>query len=227
MTRIAAICTDGDGTLWDTEEMLFGVYVDMLSERGRLFQPDDYRAIVGQSSERATEIVMTRFGLSEDPQAFTRERRALSNARLKDVKAMPGAERFLAKCAAAKLPIALVSSAIMAHISTMLDVTGFRPYFAELVVADTPELGGRHKPLPDPYLLGARKLGIEPRFCLGLEDTWHGALSAFRAGLLVAAAPHRFSPRERFTPEVAHYVIPEGETPADLDLEHLSSLLPP
>lgn len=226
MPGIAAICTDGDGTLWDSEEMLFRIFIQMLAERGHDLTLDDYRAVVGQSTERATEILFARFGLDERPEAFIAERRSRIKASLPDVRAMPGAETFLAMGKEAGLPLALVSSAEMSHVSALLDLLDFRRFFRHVIVGDTPGLEGFHKPHPKPYLLAARRLGVDPALCLAAEDTLHGATSARRAGMIVLAAPHRFSPRENFTYDVAHHVLPEGMTLGDIKIATIGHLLP-
>ena len=41
----------------------------------------------------------------------------------------------------------------------------------------------RGKPAPDPFLLGARKLGVAPQDCLVFEDTLAGLQSAAAAGM--------------------------------------------
>lgn len=45
----------------------------------------------------------------------------------------------------------------------------------------------RGKPSPDPYLLGARRLGFEPADCLVFEDTAAGILAGKSAGMQVIA----------------------------------------
>jgi sugar-phosphatase len=49
-----------------------------------------------------------------------------------------------------------------------------------LVAAEDVERG---KPAPDPFLLGARKLGVAPADCLVFEDTLAGLQSAASAGM--------------------------------------------
>jgi sugar-phosphatase len=51
---------------------------------------------------------------------------------------------------------------------------------AVLVAAEDVERG---KPAPDPFLLGARKLGVAPADCLVFEDTLAGLQSAQAAGM--------------------------------------------
>jgi sugar-phosphatase len=54
------------------------------------------------------------------------------------------------------------------------------PVPAELVTGDDVERG---KPHPDPYLLGAERLGFEPADCVVFEDAAAGALAAIEAGI--------------------------------------------
>jgi sugar-phosphatase len=49
-----------------------------------------------------------------------------------------------------------------------------------LVAAEDVERG---KPAPDPFLLGAKKLGVEPADCLVFEDTQAGLQAARAAGM--------------------------------------------
>jgi sugar-phosphatase len=54
------------------------------------------------------------------------------------------------------------------------------PVPAELVTGDDVARG---KPHPDPYLLGAERLGFEPADCVVFEDAAAGALAAIEAGI--------------------------------------------
>jgi sugar-phosphatase len=54
------------------------------------------------------------------------------------------------------------------------------PVPAELVTGDDVERG---KPHPDPYLLGAERLGFDPVDCVVFEDAAAGALAAIEAGV--------------------------------------------
>ena len=54
------------------------------------------------------------------------------------------------------------------------------PVPAELVTGDDVERG---KPYPDPYLLGAERLGCDPADCVVFEDAAAGALAAIEAGV--------------------------------------------
>ena len=72
-----------------------------------------------------------------------------------------------------------------------------------LVAAEDVERG---KPAPDPFLLGARKLGVEPGDCLVFEDTLAGLQSAAAAGMtsIVVTTTHAH-PLETEVSAVADY----------------------
>jgi len=61
----------------------------------------------------------------------------------------------------------------------MLQAAGI-PVPAELVTANDVAQG---KPFPDPYLLGAERLGVDPENCVVFEDAAAGVQAAIDAGV--------------------------------------------
>ncbi|WP_257210376.1 HAD family hydrolase [Actinomyces ruminis] len=80
------------------------------------------------------------------------------------------------------LPWAVVTNAHLRLARTRLGAAGIRP--PTIVSFDDVERG---KPHPEGYLLGARRLGVEPRRVAGVEDSAPG-LEAVRAAGMVAVA---------------------------------------
>ena len=95
------------------------------------------------------------------------------------VIAYPGAAELLA----GPIPIAVVTSGSTELATARLRGAGLEPP-AVLITADTIERG---KPDPEPFLLGARGLGVDPARCLALEDAPSGIESARAAGIPVVA----------------------------------------
>jgi HAD superfamily hydrolase (TIGR01509 family) len=96
----------------------------------------------------------------------------------------PGARELLASVAAAGLPRALVTSSERRFMDTVLASTGMR--FDVLVCADDVSAT---KPDPEPYLLAAKLLDVNPARCFALEDSPNGVASAQAAGCRVIAVP--------------------------------------
>jgi sugar-phosphatase len=94
-----------------------------------------------------------------------------------DIEAIHGAADFLASLPPDRWGI--VTSAPRALAKARLAAAGL-PSANLLVAAEDVKHG---KPAPDPFLLGARKLGVAPKDCLVFEDTSTGLQSAKAAGM--------------------------------------------
>jgi beta-phosphoglucomutase-like phosphatase (HAD superfamily) len=75
------------------------------------------------------------------------------------------------------------------------------------------------KPAPDPYLLGAKLLSVDPAACVALEDSPNGVASATAAGCRVIAVPSLLT-----IPEApGRLVVPSlAEVTLDTLREHVS-----
>jgi sugar-phosphatase len=109
-----------------------------------------------------------------------REAAFITRAEIEDVagiEAIEGAGAFLSSLPRARW--AIVTSAPRQLAEARIAAAGL-PMPDVLVAAEDVERG---KPAPDPFLLGARKLGVAPGDCLVFEDTLAGLQSAAAAGM--------------------------------------------
>ena len=121
--------------------------------------------------------------LSEDEAtAAARYQLELEYVDVVDVTAAPGAHELLGELDRLGLPWAVVTSADPTLARIRLGAAGIRP--ALLVTIDDVRAG---KPDPEGYLLAARKLGVDPRRCLVVEDAEAGVRAGQAAGAVVAA----------------------------------------
>ncbi|PIJ51490.1 sugar phosphatase [Erwinia sp. OLTSP20] len=97
--------------------------------------------------------------------------------------ALPGAHQLLSRLDELQIPWAIVTSGSMPVATARLRAAGL----ATPAVFITAERVERGKPEPDPYLLGAQLLGLEPEECLVIEDASAGILSGLAAGCHVVA----------------------------------------
>jgi beta-phosphoglucomutase-like phosphatase (HAD superfamily) len=78
--------------------------------------------------------------------------------------------------------MAVASNAEPENINLLLDQSGLRHYFRE--VLDGHQVSNP-KPHPDVYLLAARLLGVSPANCIVFEDSPSGTLAGAAAGMRV------------------------------------------
>ena len=76
----------------------------------------------------------------------------------------------------------------------------------------------RAKPFPDPYLEGARRLGLDPSECLAVEDSGAGlsAAVAARVGTIVGISTS--ISRDALLEHGAHHVITDWNDPLIFEL---------
>ena len=106
------------------------------------------------------------------------------------VIAMPGAQALLAS-----LPIdawTIVTSGCAELATARLRAAGL-PIPAQIVTADDVTQG---KPAPEPYLLGAARLGLAPERCLVVEDAPAGVQAGRSAGMRVLGVGSTHAPDE-------------------------------
>lgn len=102
---------------------------------------------------------------------------------------------------AKKMPVALVTSSQRAHALTRIEIAGLDRAFTTVIARDDVT---DPKPAPQPYLLAAQKLGIDPTRGLVFEDSEPGAQAGWQAGMTVVQVPDMIPASGRF----AHHVAP-------------------
>ena len=185
-SALQAVLLDMDGTLVDTEGFWWDAEVEVFKNLGHVLDESWRDVVVGGPMTRSAgfliEATGARIALPELTVLINdmfEERIALG------VPMMPGAARLLDELVVQGVPTALVSASHRRIIDRVLDSLG--PEFFSLTIAgdEVP----RTKPHPDPYLLAARGLGVDPARCAVIEDTATGVASAEAAGCRVVAVP--------------------------------------
>jgi HAD superfamily hydrolase (TIGR01509 family) len=153
-----------------------------------------------------------------------------------------GVGRILAAIRDSGIRQAVVSNNPDRDIRGVLEQVELLPMFDALVSNDVPGL--RKKPHPDPYLEGARRLGVSPDSCLAVEDSLIGVEASagagcYTVGVATGAASFRQLSESSFTNRTyssftaADLVVatkddgPEGEIPDPFVAELVRALLAP
>ena len=170
-----AVIFDMDGTLIDSTPAVARAWNTWASEYG--LAPMDMGTHHGTPSASVVRAVMPEHLHEVAMQRIT----DLEIADVHDVVVLPGAVEALASLAGAKNAIATSCTVPLAN--ARIAASQLVPP-SVLVTADDVVHG---KPHPDPFLEAARRLGVDPRRCLVVEDAPKGLEAAQAAGCFTLA----------------------------------------
>jgi sugar-phosphatase len=195
---------DLDGTLVNSQDAVFTSWVTMANEAGIPLE-----ALAGHHGVPAEQTLRKVLADREEAeiQRWVRRVTDLEIADVDGVHAVPGALELLAELNDREIPWTIVTSCTT-DLAIARTRAGKIPMPANSVTFDQVTRG---KPFPEPFILGAERLGLPTNICWAIEDAPGGITSAKAAGCTVAAVLTTHT-RE----ELSH---------ADHHLEHLNQLL--
>ena len=175
-----------DGLLIDSEPLWLESETAVMARLGASWSTADQMQLLGGSLNRTVAYLLAKATRPVPPATVAQWLMAgiAERVQTRGVPIRPGARELLAEVAAAGLPHALVTSSERRFMDVVLARTGMR--FDVTVCADDVAMT---KPDPEPYLLAAKLLGVEPGRCFALEDSPNGVASAQAAGCQVFAVP--------------------------------------
>jgi sugar-phosphatase len=168
---VRAVLSDLDGVLVDSRASVLRAWRDWAQRHGI-----DRRVLEEELHGRPSIEVVAAAAPHLDAAA---ESAAIDDVQARDVDgvvALPGALELFETFANGNL--AVVTSCTVPLARARMAAGGL----PEPAVLITPERVERGKPAPDPFLLAAAELGVDPRDCVVLEDAPAGALAGRAAG---------------------------------------------
>ena len=173
-----AVLWDMDGTLVDSEEYHWLSWRDTMAGEGVRITHEEFLVTFGWRNdailsrwlgERATLAEIARIGDAQE-ELYRRM------VRREGLSPLPGAREWVTQLERSGWRQAIASSAPRLNVETILDVTGLR--FDAVAAAEDVTHG---KPAPDVFLAAARKVDVEPRRCIVVEDADAGVEAGRRA----------------------------------------------
>jgi HAD superfamily hydrolase (TIGR01509 family) len=183
LENVQGVLFDMDGTLAENAHFHHDAWIEKMFERyGYHVAPDETRVHGGKTPF----IVASLLGREIDPLEAA-EFHGFKEARYRDlargkITAVAGLMPYLDWLEARGIRRAIVTSADATNADFVLEALGIRDRFESVVLGEDVQKG---KPDPEPFLLGAARLGLEGSACLAHEDAPVGVQSASRAGARV------------------------------------------
>lgn len=193
-----AVLLDLDGTLIDSIAAVERSWIRWAQEYG--VDPARLRGFHGVTAANVIAELLPP-GVRE---AAHRRIREIEVSDTDGIVVLPGAADLLGTLADAGVPTAIVTSGTHDLVEARIRATGL-PHPPVVVTASDVERG---KPWPDPWLEGARRLGVDPAACVVIEDTVAGLEAARAAGCRALVAVLGTAAREDLA-AVADLVVPD------------------
>lgn len=196
---IDAILFDLDGTLIDTESVAMVAGRAAFAAVGHEVQDVFLHGLVGVDLPTAGIRIQSAYPHLDLALLNHHWRDGFEAAIATDLPMKLGAKDLLQL---ALRPMAIVTSSDRLAAHHKLRLAQIDHHFDHVITVDDVSMA---KPAPEPYLLAAKRMGVDPARCLVFEDSETGAEAAHRAGCIVVQVPDMLPSQGRW----AHHLAPD------------------
>jgi HAD superfamily hydrolase (TIGR01509 family) len=170
---------DCDGTIADSMPLHYVAWKRVLAEWNCKFEEQLFYSWGGMPVAEIIANLNVRDGLAMPVEDVKHRKEALYFELLPELQAVPEVLEHI-EFSHGHIPFAVVSGSTRESVTKSLEVLGILDKFETLVCAGEYT---RSKPDPEPFLIAAERLGVDPKDCLVFEDTEMGIQAATAAGM--------------------------------------------
>lgn len=184
-TAFRAVLFDMDGVIVNSLHYHYLAWQKMFDERGGSVSKHSVLLHEGRNSREILPLLMEEAGIhipEEERDAFIDRKREYYRS-IVSISHYEGAFDVVYEMRRRGFLTALVTASALRNMETAIPPR-HRSAFDAIVTGDEVP---RAKPFPDPYLIAARKLGVEPQECAVIENAPLGIESAGKAGMYCIA----------------------------------------
>ena len=179
--KLEAVLWDMDGIIADTAPYHFKAWQEVFRKREVKYSEEDFKRNFGKRNDTIIRNIVGGSISSEEVDAIAIEKEAIFRQKVAaNLKPLPGAIDLIRSLKEYGVKIALASSAPIENIQLVTRDLGLNDCFDVIVWGREVTEG---KPSPQGFLLAAKRLGIEPKNCVVIEDSVAGVTAAKRAGM--------------------------------------------
>lgn len=177
MSMLRAVIFDLDGVILDSEPLHFEADMRTMAEYGMEISEEVLVSYVGVTGPEMWKDHIERMGIPDTLEGVIARQKAHKLMLLAETKltATDGIPELLEAIRRLGLKTGLASSSPRYFIEAVLSNLGIDPYFQAVVSGEEVPRG---KPDPAVFLRASELLGVEPEYCLVIEDSMHGICAA-------------------------------------------------
>ncbi|MFB2650356.1 hexitol phosphatase HxpB [Shewanella mangrovisoli] len=208
---IQAVIFDMDGVLIDSEPLWQRVEYEVLSALGVPVTIETIQQTTGLRIDQCVDYWYHKAPWADYDNAKVSKAIVdrVAEEILKTGEAMQGVQQAIEYCQAKGLKIGLATSSFYTIIEAVLSKLSLSGKFMAVQSAEGLTYG---KPHPEVYLNCAAALGVDPRYCLAIEDSFNGLIAARAANMQTVAIP---APEQRGE---AKWIVAHHQADSLLDL---------
>ena len=191
--EIKAVLFDMDGLMVDTESLSTEAFINSAKAQGYNMTKEETLKVLGFTKANIYQFWIDYFqGTNVDGKKLVDDHYEYIENVLYTVgpKKMPYVEKLLKYLRENNYKIAVASSSDAADIKNNLEKTKLEKYIDEIASGAEVENG---KPAPDVFLLAAKRLGVDAKDCLILEDSKAGIKAGKASGAMVFMVPDMYT----------------------------------
>ena len=184
---LQAVVFDMDGVLIDSEVLYKKHARETFKDLGYELTDALHLSTVGLPGPDGEKLIRAAMGDDfpmEEFDAIWRDR--VAAAMMDHVPLKPGVREILTLLDELEIPTAVATSSSYEAANHHLQRADLLQHFSALVTGDQVENG---KPHPEPFLLAAERLEVDPELCLAVEDSHNGIRAAHAAGMQTIMVP--------------------------------------
>ncbi len=196
MREVKALIFDMDGLMVDTERLYWDCEYQLAREAGRELSQETLFAMMGRKPLESMEIFCHHLGLEGTPADWLERRDSMMLEKMKtDLSLLPGLQDVIREFKP-KMSLGVATGAKQEFMDLVVNKMGLRGHFDVLLSSDNINTG---KPDPETYLKMSARLGIDPEYCVVLEDSENGCRSARNANCITIAVPSDYTRDQDFS----------------------------
>lgn len=191
--EIKAVLFDMDGLMVDTESLSTEAFINSAKAQGYNMTKEETLKVLGFTKANIYQFWIDYFqGTNVDGKKLVDDHYEYIENVLYTVgpEKMPYVEELLKYLKENNYKIAVASSSDTADIKNNLEKTKLEKYIDDIASGAEVENG---KPAPDVFLLAAKRLGVDAKDCLILEDSKAGIKAGKASGAMVFMVPDMFT----------------------------------
>ncbi|CAN5294340.1 HAD family hydrolase [soil metagenome] len=184
---VDAVIFDGDGVVFDSEELSVLAFRRTLERYGLKLTREECGRFIGAGTSELLDILRGEYGLQINEHEYIVDRDQVYEECCLEVNGpqpMPGIVSVLDWLETKDIPWAMATSASREKLAFNFERTGLAARFPVAVLGEDVANG---KPAPDIFIEAARRLGVDPKRCIVMEDSLNGLRGAIAAGCAVIA----------------------------------------